>query len=285
MKWTEATIQKRLREGRGQGSGADYRPWLEVRDISSSGRKHLVGGTRFGRDVHLFSDIEYRLFLLLDWADEVVELYEQYPLDRDLTMSMAKRLGIRHPHYPGTSTPTVMTVDLVVVTNGSRGKAAKAFNAKADAEMHDETSMEKLQLQSSVLELMDIEHHIIFGSMLPRQQVANLDWFRNARTKEGEQERWPNYLAEMTERFELHLEHAQRSAPEMTLAESCMAFDGMHEAEPGTGLRACRVLMGQKLVLFDLSHPNPPQITLGELELRMQVHDSMVRGTTKKRAQ
>ena len=51
---------------------------------------------------------------------ELDDIREQYPLDREITQTIAQELKIRHPHYPGTHVPTVMTVDflLTVVQNG-----------------------------------------------------------------------------------------------------------------------------------------------------------------------
>ena len=35
-------IQKWIKEGRGQGFGNSYKPWLTIRDVSSEGRSHRV---------------------------------------------------------------------------------------------------------------------------------------------------------------------------------------------------------------------------------------------------
>ncbi len=33
---TDKLIEKRIKEGRGQGIGADYKPWLTVQDVPST---------------------------------------------------------------------------------------------------------------------------------------------------------------------------------------------------------------------------------------------------------
>ena len=38
----ELKIQKWIKEGRGQGFGNNYKPWLTIRDVSSEGRSHRV---------------------------------------------------------------------------------------------------------------------------------------------------------------------------------------------------------------------------------------------------
>lgn len=40
----ELKIQKWIKEGRGQGFGNSYKPWLTIRDVSSEGRSHRVFG-------------------------------------------------------------------------------------------------------------------------------------------------------------------------------------------------------------------------------------------------
>ena len=41
---TEAKIARFVREGRGMGDGASYKPWLTVHDLSSTGRvSRLIG--------------------------------------------------------------------------------------------------------------------------------------------------------------------------------------------------------------------------------------------------
>ena len=36
--WTQATFDRYLKEGRGQGSAKDYKPWHRVREVPSKGR-------------------------------------------------------------------------------------------------------------------------------------------------------------------------------------------------------------------------------------------------------
>ena len=64
------------KEGRGKGHGGDYKPWLTVQDVPSLGRTHRLRGLKTGRQYHLLSDIEWRFFLLFDWADDVEDIRE-----------------------------------------------------------------------------------------------------------------------------------------------------------------------------------------------------------------
>jgi hypothetical protein len=250
--WSEAKVAKLIAEGYGAGSGPDYKPWINVRDISSRGRKHLVPCARLGRSVHLLSDIEYHLFLLLEWSDAVLDINEQYPLDRDLTQDVARKLGIRHPCYPGTHVPTVMTVDFMVTLMRDGKQATEVFNAKSEGDTEDERQMEKLEIARTALALMDIPHHIVLDTMLPKQKVKNLEWLQGALVKPGEKEPSEGYYDEMAARFMLHGAGAAAATPTKALSKVCGEFDCMHNAEPGTGLRVARILMRRKEIGVDL---------------------------------
>lgn len=275
QKWTEAKVTSLMASGYGSGSGAEYKPWIEVRDVSSDGRRHFVPKTRFGRDVHLLSDIEYRLFLLLEWSDDVQDVNEQFPLDRDITQDVARQLGIRHPYYPGTHVPTVMTVDFMVelVRNGQL--VYEAFDAKDDSAAEDERTLEKLEIQRSALELMEIPHHLVFGSSLPEEKVKKLDWLQRARLRPNEAEPSPGYFDEMTRRFNLH---ASRANPSKTLRQVCSEFDLMHDAIPGTGIRAAGILMHRKEIGFDLTAPRLEEASLSSFTFKDQTELRLASG-------
>lgn len=82
------------KEGRGKGAGADYKPWLTVQDVPSTGRSTRLLGIHTGRTHHLLSDIERSLFYRLDWEDSVVDIREQFPLDRSTTALIAQYCNI-----------------------------------------------------------------------------------------------------------------------------------------------------------------------------------------------
>ena len=62
----EARIARFVKEGRGTGAGATYKPWLTIGDVPSEGRSHRVLGLKTGRLHHMLSDLELHLFQILD---------------------------------------------------------------------------------------------------------------------------------------------------------------------------------------------------------------------------
>lgn len=75
----EEKITRFLKEGRGEGHGKDYQPWLTIQDVSSHGRSTRIHCRKTQREHHLLSDNETAVFLLLDWSDSVTDAYTRSP--------------------------------------------------------------------------------------------------------------------------------------------------------------------------------------------------------------
>lgn len=129
----EARVQRFIAEGRGQGFGADFSPWLQIQDVPSSGRSHRPYGIKSQRVHHLLSDGEWKCFLKFEGAQDVVEIQEQFPLDRMETFRIAHRLGFKHPRTLD-GTPYVMTLDFLVMTTGPAGSRTVPYTFKYDPE-------------------------------------------------------------------------------------------------------------------------------------------------------
>jgi hypothetical protein len=117
---TEKWINKRIKDGYGQGTGENYKPWLKVQDFSSLGRVHRIKGWKHGRVHHLFSDLERNIFLYYEWSPHVSDIREQFPLlPVEETVEIAAEIGVRHPIDSNTKHPIVLTTDfLLTVENG-----------------------------------------------------------------------------------------------------------------------------------------------------------------------
>ncbi|WP_338009867.1 hypothetical protein [Pseudoalteromonas maricaloris] len=98
---TEAQYHKWIKEGRGTGEYQDYKPWLTVYDAPSDGRVHRVFGYKSKRTHHLLSDLELSMFYLLEWRQDVLQVKEQFPLEREITLELAESAGIKHPNVRG----------------------------------------------------------------------------------------------------------------------------------------------------------------------------------------
>jgi hypothetical protein len=122
--WNQSIYNKYLGEGRGQGIGADYNPWIHVQDFPSLGMVSRVSGTSTERIHHLMSNLELSLFYLLDWSDDVLDIREQYPLlDLTQAVKIAEKANIKYPYDPKSGFPYVLTSDFTLKQN----KAQKSY--------------------------------------------------------------------------------------------------------------------------------------------------------------
>ncbi len=263
LKWTEQRIAKMQAAGYGKGSGAHYKPWIEVTDISSHGRKSWVPSIKCGRSIHTLSDVEHDLCLLLDWSDDVLDINEQYPLDREVTQQIAHELGIPHPCYPTTHTPVAMTVDFMVTIMRNGKPELEVFNAKDTEKALDERTLAKLEIVRESLVQMDIPHHLVIGSQLPAKLIENLAAISKSTRQPDELEEYPGFLEEMVLRFRTHFAHVMQRQPEQPLFEAAMEFDRVHSVAAGSGLRAAKALVKKKQVRCDLSQTSIDRMQLG----------------------
>lgn len=144
------TDEKRLKDGRGQGSGLTYQPWIKTTDLCSKGTECCLTGTIIKRDYHFLSKLERDFFLITQFRHErkIMDLREQYPLlSLDSTRQIASEYQIRHPQMYGED--KVMTSDLVITyrdDNGRTGLAVRSLKYTSELE-GNERVLEKLALE------------------------------------------------------------------------------------------------------------------------------------------
>lgn len=263
-KWTVEKIARWKEDGRGRGTGQSYKPWLDVRDVSSSGRSLRIHSALTGRTHHLLSDVEKALFLRLEWSPEVTDIREQFPLERDLTLGTAAKHGIRHPYYPGTTVATVMTVDFMATFNTRSGPILRAFDAKCTTEAEDPNALAKLEITRRLLASAGVEHCIIFDTQIDDREIRNIEWIRQALPSSSEPADTLRVLAETEARMKDEL---GAGFPRQTVQDYCYGLDGRHGLPAGTALRAFRVLLRKRFVLADLKCPNLGAAPLASFEV------------------
>ena len=274
-KWSEATISRFEGEGRGKGTGASYIPWVQVSDFSSSGDSRRVFSPKTGRVHHLMSTIEWHIFLLLEHDEKVADIREQFPLDRGTTQSVAVELGIKHPTYPGTNIPCVMTGDFLVTLQRPQTNSLTMVDAKSTREAEDIRSMEKLEITRTFGDGCGIPHHLVFDSMLPQNKVRFLEWIRAAALTQEEEQEHGDFYATHKERLLYDLTTYRRTG---SLSQYCEKYDIQTGSRDGTGLRAVRMLLQEHKLLTDLSQPNPTSIPVSMLKPRITQGLTLVAG-------
>ena len=176
--WNHSIFKKYLREGRGQGDGAAYNPWIHIQDFPSLGMVSRVLGTTTGRIHHLMSNLELGLFYLLDWTDDVTDIREQFPLiDLAQAIEIAEKANIKYPYDPKSSFPYVLTSDFYVETKQN----AMVISVKPSSELAKLRVREKLEIERRYWSLRGIQWSIMTENEINSIKAKNIEWLAQAK--------------------------------------------------------------------------------------------------------
>jgi len=171
------TIARRLAEGRGQGRGANYKPWIEIHDLASRGQANRVKSPLHGRTCHLHSLLETDWFYAFHALPGLGDLREQYPLlELDETLAIADRLGIVHPTDPKSHEPCVATTDFLLTIRDGLREVESAITIKPAADLAIERVLEKLEIERLYWSARKIDWRILSEKELPEALVKNMRW-------------------------------------------------------------------------------------------------------------
>lgn len=191
--------------GDGQGELSNYKPFLHVRDVPSQGRSAIDLGLKTARSHHYLSDIEYAYHVLAEYAPNVTDIREQYALlPWEETQQIAEELGISHPTYPGTTTPIVVTTDIVLTVQHSQFQTiAVSVKMSSEIELENKTAkrtLEKLLIEKKYWERRSIPWILCTEKNIPMNRAYNLDFFRNTMQR-GELDHLNQHLPDFVNKF------------------------------------------------------------------------------------
>lgn len=156
------------------GTG-QYIPLWRVEDIKSRGvkakMKHFKDKSRV---VHLLSQNEVLMYMIIAWNPEITQCYEQYALPLEATLAIAKELDVKHPKYPGTNIPVIQTVDFYCITQTG---ATIAYAVKQKDELFKVRALEKLSIQEGWCASSEpsTEFQLVDSTDLKINRVQNLE--------------------------------------------------------------------------------------------------------------
>ena len=246
--WTQAKYERYLKEGRGQGTGKDYVPWIKVQDFPSQGRSHRIPGWKTGRIHHLLSDLEKRTFYLFEWSDIVIDIREQYPLaDLDLALKIADEMNFKYPEDPQHHFPYILTTDFMLTIERDGKPVQVARTVKSTKELEQKRTVEKLELERRYYEALNLEWGIITERGISKTFACNLDWIH------------PKYHLESTDSADLvELRRIASTLKEKllvkntTVTDITTTLDKEMNLETGTALSLFRHLLARKKVMVDM---------------------------------
>jgi hypothetical protein len=242
--FTEAQFAKWIKEGRGHGNHAEYKPWLTVRDLPSLGRVHRVFGHKSQRTHHLLSDLELSVFLMLEWHNEITQIREQFPLERDTSRQLANAAGIKHPSVAGVD--QYMSSDFLA-DSVNDDEPRFVLQAKYASALQDPRTVEKLELERRYWHKKDLPWYLITENNVPAVVTKNINWLYQVQREEENME-----LA--LQQIEFYAHHFEKN-PNKTIIVMCKELDAAYDLPLGESLYEIRRLLAKRYFTFNIFIP------------------------------
>ena len=139
-------LRARVKRGRGLHQGAEYLPWLYIRDVPSRGTSLGGHGIVTGRTHQGLSDLEATYLYLMERRKSVVDIREQWPiLDLDRTLELCTELEVRHIYKRGLPEP--VTIDFLITELTANGKSYRAASVKSSEDAADPSKRLRLEVE------------------------------------------------------------------------------------------------------------------------------------------
>lgn len=263
--FTQGTHERRLKEGRGQGDGANYQPYIRVQDFSSRGQSNRDYSLTTSRQHDLFSKLEHRAYLIYE-CSSLLDIKEQKHLPLELTLEIARQCGIRHPADRWTKVPIPLTTDLVLTIPLPIGSKLAARSIKYIKYLWKPRDIEKLELERRIYQYLKIDWGIITERDVPQGLVKNL-----LRTYK---------FRAISSLYPLHLEEIRIISKALTervisqnapLCELALFCDRFFDLRNGTCLNIARHLIATGQWCVDLRSPITPTERLNLLHVALSV--------------
>lgn len=242
---TEKKIQQYEKEGRGQGEGNNYKPWIIIQDFPSVGLVTRSPGWTSRRLHQFLSTLERDFFYTQEWLDSVIDIREQYPLAREDTISIASKKGIKRPVDPSTEVPIVMTTDFLITVKTSSGRKFLARTIKPSKELENIRTLEKFEIERTYWEQRGIDWGIVTEQDLPKNIIANVEWLHSSYFQIGEVplEALKAYFKKMETFVKKY---------DTTIIEMVTDFDSKFQLESGMGLEILKHMIARKKLKVDI---------------------------------
>ncbi|MBD8028474.1 TnsA endonuclease N-terminal domain-containing protein [Ureibacillus sp. Re31] len=251
---TESKIERWIKEGRGQGEGADYLSWLEIQDVASNGYATRNLGWKTQRKHHFLSELELQYFYTLEWSPYVVDIREQYPLLQfsspylERTIEIAERFGINHPKENGSTGPLkVITTDFYLTVKTQSGFKTVVRSIKPTNKLTIR-ELEKFDIERTFFKEIGItDWGIVTDKDIPKTFIKNISWFYDAKTLDNR----PNLDISLVRKLEPRLYKAIKTE-DLGLSQLALKYDEIFGLEYGSCLFIIKYLFANKIWQMDI---------------------------------
>lgn len=247
-------VEKWIKEGRGNGIGSDYKPWLKIQDVSSKGRSTRLKGIKTNRQHEFLSDLERNYFYLTEYSGFIVDIREQFPLlPLEETIVIADELGLKHPTDPKTNELIVMTTDFLLTVDKGEGLVELARTIKMKDELLKERVIEKFEIERVYWERRQIDWGIVTELEIPKEMARNISYIHDYYDIQ-QYDAFQNISSQHIEDLAMAL--LQRILNEsQSIREITNVFDKETHMPFGSGMTLFYHLLAQKIIQVDMLEP------------------------------
>lgn len=257
--WTERKIEKYIKEGRGQGELSNYKPWLTIQNVSSRGNSNRLKGWKTNRGHEFLSNLEEKYFFTQEWREEVIDIREQFPLNRELTHKISEEKGINHPICTKTQTLVVLTTDFfLTIQSGDKIKYITR-TVKPSNELEDRRTIEKFEVERDYWARKGISWGIVTEKDIPIALSENISWVYEHYYLEGIEN---VTLVKVFLKFLMNFQQADKN-----LISLCNEFDEKYNLDVGTSINYFKHLVARKVISVDMIEKklNPNNLCVQEI--------------------
>lgn len=220
---------------------------LKVTTFSSRGRVSRVKGQKTKENiVHLQSDNQLRLFMILEWNEDIKKIEVNVELDGlEETLTNIDNLKLYKFRDKETGELFKLHTNFLVTLKPYRGvDKLTAISVKSISELERKTVIEKLEIERRYWEQKGIRFSIITEKEIDRQMVDNIMWVRETRSDKSLRNK-----GELAEKLCYLIQDNQDMVTNKILEE----FDKKEGVKGGTALFLFRYLIADKQIEVNMN--------------------------------
>lgn len=247
--WTQDTVRRFMREGRGKGDGKDYKSWFTTHDFPSKGRATRVLGWKTKRIHHFFSDIQLKYFYLLEWEQSVIDIKEHFPiLDLDAGDFYKDDLRLDKFRDKNSNESYILcTTFLITKLDGNGNSKVVARAVKNASDLNKTITLDKLEIERRYWKSKGIEWGIITNKNINSIRAKNIEWIHSMLNYEEENAANIVELEDLTDAFLYRV--SESSEP---IRKVILSFEQDYGFDSGKGMLLFKYLIAKRKIIIDM---------------------------------
>ena len=260
--WTLIKYKKYLKEGRGQGEGVDYKPWLITQDFPSMGTATRVFSNKTKRMHHFFSNIQLMYFFLLDWEQSVIDIREHYPL-HDLNNIFGNDEDLRLDKFidKKNNIPYIITTTFLITFLQEGKTKHTARSIKYASELEKKITQEKLEIERRYWQAKGVDWGVVTNKDINMVKAKNIEFMHTYIKLENRKSDELESVSELSEGLYMRLKQEKNS-----IINILKRFDSDYDLEQGSSLSIFKYLLTNRRICVDMGKPISLKMTSKAIE-------------------